>query len=86
MVQYLPWAAYTISNQGVYKHSSENSETVSKNEVDFLIDKELILAENYAKRFVDYICFNSATFPEYNTNSNGDIYPSKDVNFSNWML
>ena len=36
MVQYLPWAAYTIANQGVFKHSSENRESVSKNEVDYL--------------------------------------------------
>ena len=86
MVQYLPWAAYTIANQGVFKHSSENSESVSKNEVDFLIDKELSIANHYAKRFTDYICFESALYPEYNTNSNGDMFPNKKVNFSNWFL
>lgn len=86
MVQYLPWAAYTIANQGVFKHSSENSESVSKNEVDYLIDKELSIANHYAKRFRDYICFESALYPEYNTNSNGDMSPDKEVNFSNWFL
>ena len=86
MVQYLPWAAYTIANQGVFKHSSENSESVSKNEVDYLIDKELSIANHYAKRFTDYICFESALYPEYNTNSNGDMFPNKEVNFSNWFL
>jgi hypothetical protein len=86
MVQYLPWAAYTIANQGVFKHSSENSESVSKNEVDYLIDKELSIAKHYAKRFTDYICFESALYPEYNTNSNGDMSPDKEVNFSNWFL
>jgi hypothetical protein len=86
MVQYLPWAAYTIANQGVFKHSSENSESVSKNEVDYLIDKELSIAKHYAKRFTDYICFESALYPEYNTNSNGDMFPDKEVNFSNWFL
>ena len=86
MVQYLPWAAYTIANQGVFKHSSENSESVSKNEVDYLIDKELSIANHYAKRFTDYICFESALYPEYNTNSNGDMFPDKEVNFSNWFL
>ena len=38
MVEYLPFASYTIANKGMYKHGSENSETVSKNEVDFLIE------------------------------------------------
>ena len=47
MVEYLPFAAYTVSNKGVYKHSSENSENVSKDEVDFLIEKERNTAQYY---------------------------------------
>ena len=86
MAQYLPWAAYTIGNNGVFKHSSENSETVSKSEVDAMIDRELTIAKNYADLFVKHMCFNSATFPEYNTNSNGDVYPQKDVSFTNWNI
>lgn len=39
MVEYLPFAAYTIANKGVYKHSSENAENVEKNEVDFLFQR-----------------------------------------------
>ena len=35
MVEYLPFAAYTIANKGVYKHTSENAENVDKNEVDY---------------------------------------------------
>lgn len=86
MVEYLPFSAYTIANKGVYKHSSENSESVEKNEVDFLINKERSIAENYTQRFVDFMCFNSNDYPEYNTNSNGDVYPDKQVNFTNWFL
>jgi hypothetical protein len=86
MVQYIPWSAYSISNQGVFKHTSENSETVDKSEVDFLIDKEQRIANHYAKRFTDYICNYSNLYPEYNTNSNGDMQPEHDVNFSNWFL
>jgi hypothetical protein len=86
MVEYLPFAAYTIANKGVYKHSSENSENVDKIEVDFLIEKERKIAEHYTQRFIDYICFNQSKFPEYNTNSNGDMYPNTDTNFSGWVL
>ena len=86
MVEYLPYAAYTIANKGIYKHSSENSENVDKIEVDFLIEKERKVAEHYVQRFIDYMCFNSATYPEYNTNSNGDVNPSKDNFFSGWIL
>jgi hypothetical protein len=84
--EYLKFGGYSVSNQGIYKHTSENSESVDLKEVDSMEDKALIIADNYAKVFVDYICFNSASFPEYNTNSNGDIDPAKDVNFSNWFL
>ena len=87
MVEYLPFAAYTVSNKGVYKHSSENSENVSKDEVDFLIEKERNTAQYYTERFISYITFNASTkFPEYYTNSNEDIYPDKDANFEGWVL
>lgn len=86
MVEYLPFSAYTIANKGVYKHGSENSETVSKDEVDFLMEKERKTAEYYKERFIDYICQNSSDFPEYNSNSGSDVYPSTDNNFSGWVL
>jgi hypothetical protein len=86
MVEYLPFAAYTIANKGVYKHSSENSENVEKNEVDFLIEKERQIAQHYTERFIDYIVFNNALFPEYTLNSNGDMYPDTSNNRINWYL
>lgn len=86
LVEYMPNAAYTFSNQGVYKHSSENSETVSKDEIDFLIEKQRSIADNYTRRFIDFMCFNSAKFPEYTSNSNEDIYPDKESNFGGWVL
>ena len=86
MVEYMPFAAYTIANKGVYKHSSENAENVDKIEVDFLIEKERKIAEHYTQRFIDYMCFNQSKFPEYNTNSNGDMYPNTDNFFSGWVI
>ena len=86
MVEFLPFAAYTIANKGVYKHNSENSDTVSKEEVDFLVEKERSIAENYTRRFIDYMSFNNSLFPEYNTNSNADVYPDKQSDFGGWIL
>ena len=86
MVEYLPFAAYTIANKGVYKHESENSATVEKNEVDFLVEKQRQIAQHYTQRFVDYMSFNMNLFPEYNSNSNGDMYPRTDNNFTGWIL
>ncbi len=86
MVEYLPFAAYTIANKGVYKHGSENSVNVEKNEVDFLIEKERSIAQNYTERFIDYISFNQDLFPEYNENSNGDVYPDTKNNYMSWYI
>ena len=87
MIEYLPWAAYTIANKGVYKHSSENAQNVDKEEVDFLIGKEQKIADYYTRRFLDYMSFNAAAkFPEYYTNSNDDVWPEKDSYFSSWVL
>ncbi|NBU46485.1 MAG: hypothetical protein EBS34_03400 [Flavobacteriales bacterium] len=86
MVEYLPFAAYTIANKGVYKHNSENSTNVEKNEIDFIIEKERQIAQHYTQRFIDYMSFNQNLFPEYNTNSNGDMYPNTDTNFTGWVI
>ena len=36
-VDYIPFASYQIRNGGMFKHRSENSDTVSKDEVDYLV-------------------------------------------------
>lgn len=86
MMEYLHFAAFSISNKGVYKHQAENSVTATSEEINDLVASETKIAEHYSQRFVDYICNNSSLFPEYNTNSNGDMYPSSDVNYSNWYI
>lgn len=86
MVEWLPFAAYTIANKGLYKHQSENAELVSKEEVDYLIEKEKRIAENYAQRFLDYMIVNQSLFTEYTSNGSGDVYPQHGNYLSNWYL
>ena len=86
MVEYLPFASFQIKNGGVFKQSSESSESVSKSEIEFLIQKQRDFSEYYTRRFVDYICFNSTKFPEYLNNSGSDVDPDKDVNPTNWVF
>ena len=86
MMEYMPFAAYTIGNGGVYKHNSENSTSVEKGEVDYLVEKSRKTAEYYVQRFVDYMSFHQSDYPEYNTNVNEDIYPDRDVQRSGWVL
>jgi hypothetical protein len=86
MVHYLPFAAYTIANKGVYKHSSENATNVEKNEIDFLVEKERDIAEHYTQRFIDYMCFQQQEFPEYTSNSNDDMNPDTNNFYGSWVL
>ena len=86
MVDYLPFASYQIKNGGVFKHTSENSETASKEEIDFLVNKYRDKAEYFTRRFIDYMSFNQELFPEYYTNSNDDIHPDTDSLYNGWVL
>lgn len=86
MVEFMPFSAYTFANKGVYKHSSENSENVDKTEIDFLIEKERSIAEHYTRRFIDFMSFNQSQFPEYNLNTNEDMFPDKEADFGGWYL
>lgn len=86
MVEYLPFAAFTVANGGVYKHTSENSVNAEKIEVDYLVEKERTIAKYYTERFIDYMSFNQSLFPEYNANVNEDIYPDRDSRPASWVL
>jgi hypothetical protein len=85
-MNYIPFSAYTIAKGGVYKHQAENSQTVDKNEVDYLVAKAREYANYYSTRLVDYLCFNSSLFPEYTSNTNNDISPDSDTTFNGWVL
>ena len=85
-VNYIPYAAYQIKNGGVFKHTSENAESASRSEVDYLVQKARNTAEYYTRRFVEYMNFNSNLFPEYNSNSDSDVYPDNDSLFNGWVL
>ena len=86
MVEYLPFAGVNITNGGIFSHSPENATALDKDRVDFLIENTRTKAQHYTNRFIDYICFNTNLFPEYNSNSNGDIDPDTVANFGGWVL
>lgn len=85
-VDYIPFASYQIRNGGVSKHRSENADAVSKEEVDYLVEKARTNADWYTRRFVDFMSFNQTTYPEYYSNVNNDIHPSFDSTFNGWVL
>jgi hypothetical protein len=87
LVCYMPFAAYTVANGGVYKHTSESSVTVDKDEVDYLVEKYRDIAQFYTNNFIDFMVYNQTTYPEYNANTQDDIYPdTSNADFGGWVL
>lgn len=83
---YMPFSAFQISNGGVYRHSSENSQLASMEEINMLTRSALETAEFYTRRFMDYMDFNSVLFPEYTSTANEEMHPDRDVNFGGIYL
>ena len=86
MVEYLPYAGVNIANGGIYTKNPENSTALTKEHVDSLIEKSRTTAQFYTNRFIDYMSFNNELFPEYNSNSNGDISPDYQADFGGLVL
>lgn len=86
MVEILPFLTYKVSNGGVFRKQSENSEGIDKNELEYLIQKERDTAEHYGRRLVSYLTFYGSLTPEYYENQNGQMYPTDGQSFHGWYL
>lgn len=85
-LEFLPFSQYTIGNKGVFKHSSENAELPDSEEINKMQAATRDTAQHYSKRLVDYLCAYPTKFPEYLTNNNEDVRPTKDITFGGWHL
>ena len=83
---YFPFSAFQISNGGVFKHRSENSDNATMDEITMLAERARETAEFYARRFMDHMDHNSTLYPEYTSTANEDMNPDRDVNFGGIYL
>jgi hypothetical protein len=74
--------AYQISNGGVYKHTAENAESVSKSEVDYLMVQQRTKQEVYGLRMQKWLIKNSV--PEYLQFS--EIISRRRQNVGSWYF
>jgi hypothetical protein len=82
----LPFLSYKIMNKDIVRKISEQSTPASLEDIKYIREIVKNTAEYYATRLVDYLCNNNHLFPEYTTNSNGDLAPTKDTYFSGIVL
>ena len=78
-VEYLPFSAVQFKSEGAVKHQSEQSQAVSKTEVDYLTQKSQDNAEWYATRMQDYLIAYSNQIPEFyeSVGNATQIYPDQ---------
>jgi len=86
MVELVPNLAVDMSRGGVYRSQAENSSTATIQELNYLTGKYRARAEHFTNRLVDYLCSNSNLFPEYSTNSDEDLRPSRDKQYNSIWL
>ena len=78
----LPFLSYKIMNADIVRKAGENSQSASKDEITFLRDIVRNTAEFYTERLIDYIKNNTASFPEYSTNTGADVSPDTSNYYS----
>lgn len=81
-VNYLSVGAYMVSNNGITKMKSDTNETVSKSEVDYLVNFSESLYNEYERQFLKWI--KETPLPEY-PNDNCVTYSDR-ISVGGWSL
>ena len=63
--EYLPFSGVQFKSEGAVKHESDQSKSVGKNEIDYLLQKCLNSADFYATRLQNYLVAYSNQIPQY---------------------
>ena len=86
LLEFLPFSQFSISNKGVFKHTSEASETLSRADINMMTEATRDTAQHYSTRMVDYLCNYPDSFPEYLTNTKEQMNPNRGTHFGGWQI
>ena len=79
MVDLVPSLYVKIDNGGLVIRNAENTSAISPDDLHREIERARNNAQFYTQRLVSYLCNNSTLFPEYTSNSEGDMSPDKNA-------
>ena len=83
----LPFISLKIAKGGVYKiDDGERTVAAETSDIRFLVEQYRNTAQYYADRMLDYLIANNSQFPEYYTNTTGDVYPKNKPFRTNILL
>ena len=80
----LPFLRYKVMNNNVVSKTAENSTPLSREEAQDLREEIRNTAEFFTERLILYIKNNTASFPEYTTNTGADVSPDT-INYYSGM-
>ena len=77
VVEYLPYSNTQFKSEGAVRHKSEQSDSVDKNQVDYLLQKAMNSADFYATRTQNYLIAYSNQIPQYlqSVGNQTEVYP-----------
>lgn len=78
---YISISPYTLSNNGLFKMSPENTQIVSQKEVESLSSRYSSISETFVSRFKKWIDLNGKNIPEYKKFQDG--VNAIDINTNN---
>jgi len=82
----IPFLRFKVENGNIYSKTSETGNALSTEEAQHLREEVRNTAEYYTERMIDYICNNTASFPEYSTNSGADVTPDRNAFYNGMNL
>ena len=82
----IPFLRFKVENGNIYSKTSETGTALSESEAQHFREEILNTSSYYRERMIDYICNNTASFPEYSTNTGADVNPSKDNYYAGMNL
>ena len=77
MLELIPRMHVRLDNGGLVIRVSEDSQPITKGDLNRELDLARQNAQFYTDRMIDYLCENSSLFPEYSSNSADDVKPEK---------
>ena len=86
LVEALPFISFQIKNGSITQKNSENGTAATRQDVDYLVQKERDSAEFYGQRIVEYLCHYSSLFPEYSNNTGADMNPIPNAYYTGIKL
>jgi hypothetical protein len=80
----IPFLRFKVENGNIYSKTSETGTALSESEAQHFREEILNTASYYRERLIDYVRNNTASFPEYSTNTGADVNASTE-NYYNGM-